>query len=177
MPNVDDPVASADALAEHARALVRATAAFDRPSDGYWVLGSLLATHRRVEQVYVQVATAHLAHQAEASTDTGDPREGRRHAQDAAMALRRAVFHMDAIERELDDASQHLGQIRWPAPVGSPPTRAAHGRQAPAEALRDDGPSRRAASPSRSGGRDGPPVVDTLDDGLAALRADPGLSL
>ncbi|MEV7961769.1 hypothetical protein [Oerskovia paurometabola] len=114
MPDYDDAVASASELAEQVRALAYATRDLaDRPGDFYWMLGSLLQANRRLVQVYSQVANAHIAAEELARTDGGDATMGRRHAHDAAAALRRAVRLVEQIDGELDAASQSSGRIAW----------------------------------------------------------------
>jgi hypothetical protein len=119
MANFVDPVDSGSELADQVRSLVYATRNFEgNPGDTYWVLGSLLAANRRMEQVYTQLAAAHLTNRDLASTDAGNPSEGRAYARDAAAALRRAVLLLGKVDDELGEASALSGRIAWYPPAG-----------------------------------------------------------
>ena len=103
------------------RSLAYATRSFaGNPGDTYWVLGSVLSANRRMQQVLTQLAAAHLTNRDLARTDDGDAQAGRTHAQDAAMALRRAVFLLERVDDQLSEASQQSGRIAWdPGPLNS----------------------------------------------------------
>ncbi|WP_407343474.1 hypothetical protein [Pengzhenrongella phosphoraccumulans] len=119
MTSFSDPMDSANELADQVRALANATRSFEgKAGDTYWVLGSLLAANRRMQQVYAQLATAHVTHQDLAHTDAGNALEGRAHAHNAAMALRRAAALLGKVDDELGEASVQSGRIAWypPAP-------------------------------------------------------------
>ena len=114
MTTFSDPMDSANELADQVRALANATRSFEgKAGDTYWVLGSLLAANRRMQQVLTQLATAHTTHRDLAHTDAGDTLEGRLFAQEAAMALRRAAALLAKVDDELDTASQQSGRIAW----------------------------------------------------------------
>ena len=114
MTTFSDPMDSANELADQVRALAHATRSFEgKAGDTYWVLGSLLAANRRMQQVYAQLATAHVTHQDLAHTDAGNALEGRAHAHNAAMALRRAVALLGKVDDELGEASVQSGRIAW----------------------------------------------------------------
>lgn len=128
MTTFSDPMDSANELADQVRALAHATRSFEgKAGDTYWVLGSLLAANRRMQQVYAQLATAHVTHQDLAHTDAGNALQGRAHAHNAAMALRRAVALLGKVDDELGEASIQSGRIAWypPAPPASPQPRRA----------------------------------------------------
>jgi len=114
MTSFSDPMDSANELADQVRALANATRSFEgKAGDTYWVLGSLLAANRRMQQVLTQLATAHTTNRDLAHTDAGDSLEGRLFAQEAAMALRRAAALLAKVDDELDTASQQSGRIAW----------------------------------------------------------------
>ena len=118
MTSFSDPMDSANELADQVRALAHATRSFEgKAGDTYWVLGSLLAANRRMQQVYAQLATAHVTHQELAHTDAGNALEGRAHAHNAAMALRRAVALLGKVDDELGEASVQSGRIAWYPPA------------------------------------------------------------
>ena len=124
MANFNDPVDSANELSDQVRALAYATRSFEgNAGDTYWVLGSLLAANRRMQQVLTQLATAHTTNRDLAHTDAGNALEGRTHAQEAAMALRRAVSLLGKVDDELDEASQQSGRIAWYPPTQPEPQR------------------------------------------------------
>ncbi|MFD6175540.1 MULTISPECIES: hypothetical protein [unclassified Isoptericola] len=113
MPEFARPVTSADDAAEHLRALAHATQRFGDPGDTYWVTGSVLAITRRLQAVLVNVASAHTAHRDHARTDDGNQLEGRKHAADAALTLRRASLLLEQAEGLIDKAQSHSGRIAW----------------------------------------------------------------
>ncbi|QTE28622.1 hypothetical protein [Pengzhenrongella sicca] len=114
MANFNDPVEAANELADQVRVLAHATRSFEgKEGDIYWVLGSLLAANRRMQQVVSQLATAHTLNRDLAHDDAGDAREGQLEAQEAAMALRHAVIHLGKVDDDLGSASQHSGRIAW----------------------------------------------------------------
>lgn len=127
MADYDRPAPSADEAAEHLRALAHATRHFQDPGQTYWVLGDLGAITRRLSEVVVNVASAHMNHRDLAHTDDGNQLEGRQHAHDAAMALRRAAVLLEDVGRHVNDAQSHSGRIAW------------HGALTPAER---EGPER-----------------------------------
>ena len=118
MPDYDRPVPSADDAAEHLRALAHATRHFEDPGDTYWVLGDLGAIARRFQEVAVNVASAHMNHRELAYTGDGNQLEGRKHACDAAMALRQASRLMEDVGHFVNDAQSRSGRIAW---HGAPP--------------------------------------------------------
>lgn len=113
MVDYDRPVASADDAAEHLRALAHATRHFEDPGDTYWVVGDLGAIIRRLQGVLVNVASAHTNHRELAHTDDGNRLEGRKHAHDAAMALRQASRLLEDVGLLVNDAQSHSGRIAW----------------------------------------------------------------
>ncbi len=113
MPDYERPVTSADDAAEHLRALAHATRWFDDPGDTYWVTGNVLAIARRLQAVLVNVASAHMNHRDLAHTDDGNQLEGRKHAYDAAMTLRKASLLLEQAEGLIDQAQSHSGRIAW----------------------------------------------------------------
>ncbi|MFE5291389.1 hypothetical protein ACFQ8T_04355 [Isoptericola sp. NPDC056618] len=112
-PDYDRPVTSADDAAEHLRALVHATRWFDDPGDTYWVTADVLVIARRLQSVLVNVASAHMHHRELARTDDGNQFEGRNHAYDAAMTLRKASLLLERAEGLIDEAQSHSGRIAW----------------------------------------------------------------
>ncbi|WP_152191241.1 hypothetical protein [Georgenia satyanarayanai] len=113
MADYDRPVPSADEAAEHLRALAHATSHFQDPGETYWVLGDLGAIASRLREALVNVASAHMNHRDLAHTDDGSQLEGRQHAYEAAMALRRASVLLEDVGRHVDDAQSHSGRIAW----------------------------------------------------------------
>lgn len=113
MADYDQPVPSADEAAEHLRALAHATRHFQDPGETYWVLGDLGAITSRLQEALVNVASAHMNHRVLAHTDDGNRLEGRQHAHEAAMALRRASVLLEDVGRHVDDAQSHSGRIAW----------------------------------------------------------------
>lgn len=128
MADYDRPVPSADEAAEHLRALAHATRHFHDPRETYWVLGDLGAITRRLQDVLANVASAHMNHRDLAHTDDGNQLEGRQHAHDAAMALRRASVLLEDVGRHVNDAQSHSGRIAWHGAV-TPAERAAPERE------------------------------------------------
>ncbi len=113
MADFDRPVPSADEAAEHLRALAHATRHFHDPGGTYWVLGDLGAITHRLQEVLVNVASAHMNHRGLAHTDDGNQPEGQQHAHDAAMALGRAAVLLEDVGRHVNDAQSHSGRIAW----------------------------------------------------------------
>lgn len=113
MADYDRPVHSADEAAEHLRALAHATRHFQCPGETYWVLADLGAIASRLQEALVNVASAHMNHRDLAHTDDGNQLEGRQHAHEAAMALRRASVLLEDVGRHVDDAQSHSGRIAW----------------------------------------------------------------
>lgn len=68
---------------------------------------------RRLRSVLINVASAHMHHRELAHTDDGNQLEGRNHAYDAAMTLRKASLLLERAEGLIDEAQSHSGRIAW----------------------------------------------------------------
>ncbi|MFH5824727.1 hypothetical protein [Georgenia sp. AZ-5] len=151
MPDYENPVPSAQEAAEAVRALAHATRSFgDDTSGTYWVVGELLSTARRLEQVLHQGAAAHHDGRDKARGEDGSPVTGRAHALTAAGELRRAAQLLGQAEAHLNAASKHSGKIVWassvplrreppPTPI-LPPARSSQQNVGPEEVSRRMGP-------------------------------------
>lgn len=140
MPDYERPVPSGDKAAEHLRALAHATRRFEDPSDTYWVVGDLGAITRRLQEVLVNVASAHTDHLELAHTDDGNQVEGRQHAHDAATSLRRASRLLEDVGRFVSDAQSHSGRIAWHG--SRPAEHEGSGREARGKVVLDRGTKR-----------------------------------
>jgi hypothetical protein len=136
-----NPQHTAEDAAEAMRNLVFATRSFADPSDTYWVVSDLAAATRRMEQVAIQVASAHrenlqLAHDLHGSAAAGGVK-----ALTAAAHLRRVAEMLGRVHTSLDLAMNHSGAIAWYDPP-SPTLAAPAASDRLAASLRPGTPSR-----------------------------------
>ena len=123
MPTLTNPQHAAEDAAEAMRNLVFATRSFVDPCDTYWVVSDLAAATRRMEQVAIQVASAHreklhLAHDHNGSTALGEVK-----ALTAAAHLRRVADLLRQAHTSLDLAAKYSGAIAWYGTVPAAPDR------------------------------------------------------
>jgi hypothetical protein len=119
MQTFTHPQHDAEDAAEAIRRLAHSTRAFADVSDTYWVLTDLAATVRRLEQVAIQVATAHRENLDLAHDDHGWSAGGYVKAVTAAAHLRRAAELFNRAHTSLDLAMRHSGGIAWYDPASS----------------------------------------------------------
>lgn len=117
MPTYSDPTRDAAETAEATRALAHSIQGLSRPETMPGIVGELLATTRRLQDVLQGLSQQHLRYIDRANTDAGDLNTGEAHAFAAADALDEAVTLLDDVEARLDRASTHAHLIAWqPAP-------------------------------------------------------------
>lgn len=121
MPTYSDPTRDAAETAEATRGLAHAIQGLSRPETMPDIVGELLATTRRLQEVLRGLSQQHLRYIDRASTDAGDLKTGEAHAFAAADAIDEAVTLLDDVEARMDRASTHAHLIAWqPAPAPDP---------------------------------------------------------
>lgn len=113
MPSFQDPVPDADEAREAMRGLAYATRHIEHAEDTYPVLGNLTRTVEGLQQVLIQLAAWHSAHQSRAATDAGDHAAGAADAMAAAGALTSAASALDEVWEAVNRAWSHNGAIAW----------------------------------------------------------------
>lgn len=113
MLTFNNPQHTAEDTAEAMRNLVFATRSFADPSDTYWVVSDLAATARRMEQVTIQVASAHRENLGLAHDHTGSAAVGEVKALTAAAHLRHVADLLRQAHTSLNLAAKHSSAIAW----------------------------------------------------------------
>jgi hypothetical protein len=113
MQTFTNPQHTAEDAAEAMRNLVFATRSFADPCDMYWVLTDLAATARRMEQVAIQLASAHRENVHLAHDHTGSTAVGGVKALTAAAHLRHVAEILGRAHARVDLAANHSGAIAW----------------------------------------------------------------
>ncbi|GAA1532638.1 hypothetical protein [Brevibacterium picturae] len=118
MPTYTDPTREAAETAEATRGLAHAIGGLSRPEAMPGILGNLLDTTRRLQDVLTGLSRQHVDLIDRASTDAGDAKTGEAHAFATADALDEAATLLSQAEARLDRASTHAHLIAWqPAPT------------------------------------------------------------
>lgn len=123
-PPATSPQHDAEDIAEAARRLARSTRDVADPSDLYWVLNDLAAAVPRLQQVAIQIATAHGELLPLAHDHHGRTAQGHAEAITTAAHLRQSADLLGQVHFILDLASTHAGNIAWYEPASATPVTA-----------------------------------------------------
>jgi hypothetical protein len=121
MPTFHDITKDAEESYQAMRALAHQTITVKDPAELYWLLGTLNATVRSLQQVLHQVGNAHRAHADIAFTDDGDHGQGSADAINACRAIRRAGDLLEGVQNYIDEGQSASGRIAWRPPAAEAP--------------------------------------------------------
>lgn len=119
MPTFTDATADAAEAAEAMRGVAHAIRQVDHPHNGYPLIGELLATVRRLDEVLDQLSGVLVASRRLATDDHGSIGAGADAVQETVNRLQQASGLADDLERALDRASQGAAKIAWHTPEPS----------------------------------------------------------